>query len=345
MRKEYRAFLRLFFTSFSRHRNSGGKITVAALLSVALVVVTSFGAYFELYVPSAHATAVSTAVTVLNTPPAWTVDAQEAGAGSATTTPTNAGSTLSFTATATDSSNDNWWLIICSASSSPTGHIGAAPSCGSGIQWAVSPVTLSGSSTVASTTTIPTAPFNNENNAWFAYICDGNASGPACNPVVKQGTPLAPTASPFVIDHPPVFSNITNSGAVNPGGTETWNATAYTTDVLRGGDTVQLFVCKTNAFNTASSTCSGGAWATSTLVATNPSTSTVIAIPTQDANYPAYVFVANNFGLVATSTFEGAFSPYTVNAVTPTILPDPLVLTVALPWCSPIRLRRRDPLP
>ena len=316
MRKEYQAFLHWFQKVFSTRYNSGGKITVAAMLSVALVVVTSFGAYFELYIPIAHATPVSTSVNVLNTPPAWTVGVQESPA-SATTTPTNAGAVLSFTATATNGSADPYWLIICSASSTPNAHTASPPTCSSGFQWAISATTTSASSTIAATTTIATAPFNNENNAWYGYVCNADPTGGLCNPVMEQGT--GSSASPFVIDHPPVFFNITNSGGVNPGSSETWNATAYTTDVLRGGDTVQLFVCKTNAFNAASSTCSGGAWATSTLVATNPTTSTPIAIPTQDANYPAYVFVANNFGVVATSTFEGSSSWFAVNSVAPTI--------------------------
>jgi hypothetical protein len=326
MRKEYTAFLHWFSILYSTRYNSGGKITVAAMLSVALVVVTSFGAYFELFIPSAHATPVSTAVTVLNTPPAWTVGVQESAPGSATTTPTNAGAVLSFTATATNGTADPYWLIICSASSTPVAHTASPPTCSSGFQWAISATTTSASSTIAATTTVATAPFNNENNAWYGYVCNADPTGGLCNPVGEQGTPGAATASPFVIDHPPVFANIVNSGGVNPGSSETWTATAYSTDVLRGGDTVQLFVCKTNAFNTASTTCSGGAWATSTLAASNPSTSTAIAIPTQDANYPAYVFVANNFGVVATSTFEGYNSWYSVNSVAPTILPASIIV-------------------
>ena len=303
---------------FPRSRHSGGKITIAALLSVAIVMVTSFGAYFELYIPSAYATPVSTAVTVLNTPPVWTVDAQES-TQSSTSTPTNAGYTLAFTATATDSGNDNYWLIICSASSSPIAHNNAPPSCGSGIQWAISATTTSASSTIAATTTIATAPFNTESNPWYAYVCDGNSSGAQCNGIVKQGT--GSTASPFVIDHPPTFPAISNSGPVYPGNSETWNATASTTDIIRGADTVQLFVCKTNSFNGSTSTnpCPGGTWATSTLSQTNPSTSTKIVIPTQDANYGAFTFIVNNFGLAATSTNQGFNSWFHVIEAPPTI--------------------------
>ncbi len=311
--------MRWFLNSLPKTGRSGGKITIATMLMMALVSVTSFGAYFELYIPSANATAVSTAVDVLNTPPAWTVGVQES-TPSATSTPTNAGAVLSFTATATNSSVDPYWLIICSASSSPIAHNTAPPSCGAGsFQWAISATTTSASSTIAATTTIATAPFNNESNAWYGYVCNADPTGGLCNPIMEQGS--GGTASPFVIDHPPVFSAIVNTGNVNPGGTETWTATAYTTDTLRGGDTVQLIVCKTNSFNVASSTCNGGEIATSTLVTSNPATSTPIAIPTQDTSYPAYVYVINDFGLSATSTFQGSASPYLVNEVTPTILP------------------------
>lgn len=282
-----------------------------------LLIGISFAYFFDIPVPQARADNVSTSLTVLNTPPAWTTDAQES-TQSSTSTPTNAGDTLSFTAKATDSSNDNYWLLICSASSTPTPHVGAAPTCGSGIQWAVSPQTTSGQTATAATTTFDGGPWMNESNDWYAYICDGNSNGPACNKQVDQGS--GTTASPFVINHPPYFTAISNNSPQNPGATVTWTATAHDTDTIRGGDTVKLYVCKANDFSATSSSCgAGGTWAESTFSSSNPATSTVLAIPTQDKTYNAYVFVTDQNGLVATSSFEGSASNFTVNNVAPTI--------------------------
>ena len=315
MQKKYRAFVRWF----PKSRNSGGKITVAAMLSVAIVVVTSFGAYFELYVPNAHAgTAVSTAVTVLNTPPQWTVIAQES-AQSSTSTPTNLGTTLSFTALATDSGGDNYWLIVCSASSTPTPNISAAPTCGGGsFPWAVSSVTTSGASSTASTTTSPSDPqFQGENHAWFAYVCDGNPTGPACNPVVEQGS--GTTVSPFVINHPPTFTSIVNSGGVNPGAIETWTSTATDTDVIRGGDLLTLYVCKANDFIAGTGCGAGGTWGVSIPARINPAATSSLPIPSQDTSYNAFVFIQDNNSLAATTTTEASNNSFLVNAVAPTI--------------------------
>lgn len=295
---------------------TAGRVALVTVLAGALISVTTFWGYFQ-FTPHANAANVSTSLTVLNTPPTWTVNPAEAGAGYATSTPLNAGSTLSFTATGSSSSGNNYWLIICSIAGGATPHVSAPPTCNSGIQWAISATTTSGSVATASTSTIATAPFNNESNNWYAYICDGDLNDPLCATSYQQGS--GNTGSPFVIDHPPVFSAISNNSPQNPGASITWNATATTTDVIRGGDTLQLFVCKSAAFVASSSTCTGGEWANSSLVTINPSTSTVLTIPFQDNTYNAYVYVMNQFGLVATSTFEGSASNFVVNHVAPTI--------------------------
>ncbi|MBI2030153.1 hypothetical protein HYT05_00865, partial [Candidatus Kaiserbacteria bacterium] len=276
MHKRFRATqhrLLLFFENMFLGSNpSAGKITLITTLVVALVTTSTLAAYFQILVPYANADNVSTSLTVLNTPPTWTVDAQES-IESSTSTPTNAGQLLTFVGTATDSSNDNYWLLICSASSTPTANNGAPPTCGSGIMWARSATTTSGTQASAATTTIETAPFNAESNNWFAYICDGNATGAQCNAVMKRGS--GTTVSPFVINHPPVFSLIYNDTPANPGETGTWTSTASDADTIRGGDTVRLTVCKAADYATTTSTCgAGGTWAQSTLAASDPATTT-----------------------------------------------------------------------
>ncbi|HUO50782.1 MAG TPA: hypothetical protein VMU25_04440 [Candidatus Paceibacterota bacterium] len=319
MLRMYRAAQRHFFawlTDMRTREPKRGRITIVVLVSVFGITALALFAYFQVRVPEARADNVTTSLTVLNTPPNWTIDAQEA-TQSSTSTPTNQGTTLSFVATATDSSNDNYWLIICSVGGGATPHNNAPPTCTSGTQWAISATTTSATQATASTSTSGTL-FNNESNAWYAYVCDGNSTGAQCNATVKQGT--GSTASPFVINHAPSFSAISNNGPKNPGQSVTWSATASDSDTIRGGDTVQLFVCKANDFVAASSSCgAGGTWATSTAVSSNPTATFSVPIPTQDKSYNAYVYIMDQSLLVATSTFEASNSTYSVNNVAPTI--------------------------
>ncbi len=120
------------------------------------------------------------------------------------------------------------------------------------------------------------------------------------------------------MNHPPVFASVSNDSPADPGETMTWTAVAYDTDTVGIADTVRLFVCRSNDFN--GTYCGvGGSWATSTLVASGPATTTTIVIPTQDQNYNAYVYVADNHGRVATSTIHGSNSLFTVSNVAPTL--------------------------
>ena len=306
-----------FLSSLTDSHSSIGKITIYAALGGAAILSAGFMLFFEVRVPHAQADDVATSVNVLNTPPTWTVDAQES-TESSTSTPTNAGSVITWTGTGTDSSNDNYFLLICKSSTTqPTAFSNAPPECGGGVsnRWARSATTSSASQATAATTTKETFPFQQENNPWTAWICDANASLARCNVTYTQGSGL--TMSPFVVNHPPVFSLVSNNGPVIPGGSITWTASAYDNDVVDGGNTVRLFVCKTSSFNGVS--CPGGAWATSTLVSSGPATTTVIQIPTQDALYSAFAFVADNRSLAATSTTQGTNSSFTVSNVAPTI--------------------------
>lgn len=297
--------------------SASGKVTLLAVSGLALgfflVAVLSFNAPLQ----TVSADNVTTSVTVLNTPPVWTVDAQES-VESSTSTPTNAGSVLSWTGTGTDSNNDNYYLLICKTSGLPTANSGSAPTCNGGVsnQWAVSASTASASQATAATTTKETFPFNNESNAWYAWICDANASLAQCNSTFKQGT--GTTASPFVINHPPVFTALSNNGPTTPGGSITWTTTAHDNDTIRGGDTVRIVVCKANDF-TGTSCGAGGAWATSTLVSSDPATTTPIAVPTQDKTYNAFVFLFDQNFEAATSTFEGTNSSFVITNVAPTV--------------------------
>ncbi len=291
-----------------------GKVTLYTIISGGALFLAVFTyASLEWRVPVVNADDVTTSVHILNTPPLWTVDAEEKYESSVTS-PSNVGTTTSWVATATDSNNDSYYLLICKTSGAPTATTGGAPHCngGDGNQWAISGATASGAQATAATTTWEVFP---ESNAWYAWICDNNASLGQCNATYKQGT--GATASPFIVNHPPVFASVSNDAPKNPGQNVTWSSVVYDTDTLTT-NTVRILLCKSNDFSNAA--CGvGGTWATSTLAASNPSTSTPLAIPTQDSTYNAYAYVVDAFNLAATSTVQGTNSSFVVSNVAPTV--------------------------
>lgn len=299
-----------------------GKVTVLTLVFATVgIVFAAFFLLFEMNVPVARADDVQTSVTVLNTPPQWTVYAHE-DPESSTTTPTNIGSAVTWKATGTDSNAENYYLLICKTSGAATAVSSGVPTCAGGIgnRWAVSAATASGAEATAATTTIETATFANELNDWYAFICDANASLPRCNLVASQGAEggFGHASSPFVVNHPPVFASISNDSPVDPGDTITWTSVSYDTDTQGGNDTVRLFVCRAADF-TGTACGAGGGWATSTLASSNAATTTTIAIPTQDRNYAAYAYIVDNHGLQATSTIQASNSQFTVSNVAPSV--------------------------
>jgi hypothetical protein len=296
--------------------NTAGKITIlTAILGVALFAVVfllNIGAK-ELQQVEAQGMATTT-VTVLNTPPQWTVDAQEL-TPSSTTTPTNSSTLVTWSAKATDSNGESYYLLICSNGNAPTANNAAVPTCGSGAtRWAVSSFTASGASSTAATTTTEVAPFAESNN-WFAWVCDAVAVNPRCNSVAKQGT--APKASPFNVNKRPTFTMFRDNSPTLPGVTVTFFATSSDTDVVGAADTVRLIVCSSAAFSTSTDTCGALTLATSTLTASNPTATYVIPIPTQDQNYEARGFIVDNHGHEASGATQGSNSVLTVSNATP----------------------------
>jgi hypothetical protein len=326
---------------------SKGVITLATLSAILASVLIVY-MVFEWRVPTASADSATTSVTVLNTPPQWSVFAAESPA-SATTSPTNIGSAVTWTATGFDNNAEEYYLLICKTSATPTANSSAPPTCGggNGNMWARSTSTVSATQATAATTTIETAAFAAESNAWYAWICDANASLPRCNATVSQGS--GDSGSPFVVNHPPIFISIVNDSPAIPGETVTWTATAYDADTLGTTDTVRLVVCKQASFSNG--VCGGtGAWATSTLVASGPATTTPIQIPTQDTTYAAYVYVVDEHNLAATSTAQATNSSFVVDNVAPTVTAslislenatgtNPLFLTVAQATTGPFYVR------
>lgn len=307
----------------------GGKISIAAALLGVFVIL--LGLVIEL--PGgdvARANTATTSVTVLNTPPTWVEFAHEV-ASSSTSTPTNSGSTISWTAVADDSSGDNYYLIVCKTSAAPTPNPGGPPECNGGAvnRYARSGATGTNTPAVAATTTYDGDP--QEFFDWWAWICDGTNPGASCNASSTQGLSnpgMWESRSPFVVNHRPTFTVIFNDTPRNPGELITWYATASDPDTYGGTatDTVRLFICRENDF-TGTSCGPGGQWANSTTsypgngaTTSDPVATTTLANPYPDAQYPGYAFVIDTHGNHAASGgVQGANRSVTVNNITPTV--------------------------
>jgi hypothetical protein len=319
------------------HKKVGGKISVfTVLLAVLILVVGVFGEIPHGNV--AKASTATTSVTVLNTPPTWdtSIYIQEtSGSGttsSATsTTPTNSGSLIQWYASATDSSADNYYVIVCNNYASPTPNNGAAPTCGGGNAGHL--IAISGSTVSGNQATLSTTTYNGDITEvfyYYAYLCDGNASGAACNsevfapvtnPQGKAQSTTSPNVSPFIVNHRPTFTGYVNNSPVNPGATINFVATATDADTYGGyaTDTVKLFVCKATDF-TGSACGPAGTWATSSFVTNSATATLAISTPYAKGTFGAYGYIIDNHGAhQASGGQQGQSSSFTVNNVTPTI--------------------------
>lgn len=260
-----------------------------------------------------NAETVTTQVTVGNSFPTFS-DGPAENPASYSSSPTNAGSNVTFQATATDSNGEDYYLAICKTNS-VTAVNGSAPTCGGG-NWCITTATDSGTQATCSYTT---QSGDAESNAWFAFVCDGNPSAAACSPN-SQGS--GDSMSPFKVNHVPSYTVIVDNGGggtdsgANPGGTMTFTATASDADTDGSPDTVKLVVCADNTGATAAG-CSGTQICTSSNVASNPSCNLGIAsvAPDGNNNYYAYVFDSHSFA----STSNPRSGLYVINNVAPNV--------------------------
>ncbi len=98
-----------------------GKVAVLVLICGFLIAGAIFMAGGPLqYIRSASAqSTATTTVNILNIPPNWTVNPYTYPASNSST-PTNAGSNVTWYGVATSPNNNNVYLLICSTSSQPT---------------------------------------------------------------------------------------------------------------------------------------------------------------------------------------------------------------------------------
>jgi len=310
--------LKEFLHFVKKFNSSAGKITISALGVVSVI----FGGILFLY-SSGYINAQDTAdtsVTVLNTAPTWTVDAEES-AESSGTAPTNSGGNISWDGTATDSNGQNYYLIICKTNVVPTANDGGnPPTCdgGAGSTWAVSASTASGAEATATYTTSESDA--NQSNDWWAFVCDSPSADAACNSdQTQQGS--GATISPFVINFRPSFTVFNDSGAgVDPGATETWTTTA--SDSAKNTDfayDIRLYVCRTAGF-TPGAGCDGVEWCNSgAFVASNPTCNAAMDDPMTDGNHDAFGYVIDDKTHAASGGAHGTNSTIEISNVAPSI--------------------------
>lgn len=299
------------------HLRTAGKITVyTTMVGVFIFAVVFIFNIGEKRINEAVAqSSATTSVTVVNTAPLWTASSTEV-IESSTTSPTDAGNVLSWRAIGTDSNGENYYLLICSTSATPTPNSSAPPTCTSGIQWAVSPTATSGLVATAATTTYAAM---SESNAWFGWICDGNSGTPRCNNTFSQGT-NATNSSPFEINHRPSFTIFNDNSPAVPGAVVTFTSTSSDADVSGTPDRVFLTVCATAGFSTTTNTCTGTTLASSTVsVPANASSTYTIVIPTQDQDYSAFGYVYDNHGFEASGGAQGTDTTLTVANIAPSV--------------------------
>ncbi len=310
------------------HSSIGGKISIfTALIGVAVIFLGVLGELPHGRV--ARASTATTSVTVLNTAPQWdtNVYVQESPASASSTLPTNSGFAVTWYASATDSSLDPYYLLLCNNFASPTPNNSAAPTCAggnSGHLIAISAATPSGVAATAATTT-----YDGDSKEFFYYygfICDGNSTGAACNALGYGTTTVAtsgPAQSPFVVNHRPVFTGFVSSSSTNPGGTFSWYATATDQDTYGGlnPDTIRLYVCKLQDF-TGTACGPGGTWATSSFVTNSATATLTLVAPNPKGSFGAYGYVVDHHGsstATSTSGQQGQNNSLVINNVAPTI--------------------------
>lgn len=257
------------------------------------------------------AESVTTSVTVGNSAPSFTAGPAETTESSATN-PTNVGTAVTWEATASDSNSENYYLIVCTTDAA-TATNGGAPTCDVGT-WCTSDSTASGTEATCNRTTLVG---DAESNAWYAFVCDGNASAANCS-ASSQGS--GATGSPFEVNHAPAFTVYAEDGPKNPGQDVTFTSTASDSDTSGTADTVKLVVCKTAGITAGD--CDGGAsdrWCASSLGASNPSCAYTLPTPTPDTSYDAYGYIVDSHNFASSGAAQGTNDAYVVNNIAPVV--------------------------
>ncbi len=310
---------------FPQYVKTAGKITVITALVGMFVFIAAFMVDIgKQELSKVSAQTATTTLTVLNTPPEFTVFPYEV-VESSTSSPTNSFTSIQWAAVGTDSNSAPYFLLVCSTNASPTANaatssfnLGSAPPvCGGGTQWGVSTSTVSGELATVSTTTSESAPFA-ELNEWFAWVCDDDPNSPRCNTVPSQGL-YATSSSPFHVNFRPVLSLAANDGPVDPGDIINFLSTSTDPDIVGGEDNIFITICGTSSnYDSVTDTCSDYIASSTAGVTADAFTSRTIGIPTRDQTYPAFAYIYDEHGHEASANpIDVSFD---INNVAPYVL-------------------------
>jgi hypothetical protein len=313
---------------FPNYMQTAGKISVlAAIVGLAVFIFAFIVDVGHQEIQKVSAQTASTSLQVLNTPPTFTVEPFEV-TPSSTTTPTNSGDVVTWSATGNDANGAPYYLLICDDDTNPPiAANGGAPSCGAGaVQWGVSVATPSDDPATVSTTTVEAAPFV-ESNVWYAWVCDGDVTQAECIVTPSQGAvPTAASSSPFNMNRRPVLTSATPAGAIDPGDTLTFNSVSSDPDSVDTDDNLFLIVCANSGdYNATTNNCDTNFIASTTgAVTDNATAATSTAAVLRDGVRPARAFLVDEHGHEALN--NDIVVDYTVNNVTPTIVSGNVVL-------------------
>lgn len=249
-----------------------------------------------------------------NNAPEFDLNGLPSDNGSASTSPTDYNTDVTFTGTGNDVDGDQYYMAICKTDAILAGN-NAPPTCLGG-EWCISDVATS--TEEAECTYTATDP--GESLDWYAFVCDKKTGfGLAKCSVSSQGSGDIVNDSPFVINHPPRFSDVyTVVQSQDPGSIFTIKTDSEETDTLNGQDSIYYYVCSVN-----SASFSGCSIATSTICSVTNTTDVDVecdytdVAPTADGTYTYYAFMYDNHGLAATST--PLSDSYIINNVEPVL--------------------------
>lgn len=303
------------------YMQTAGKISVlAAIVGLGVFLFAFIVDIGHQEIQKVSAQTASTSLQVLNTPPTFVVEPFEV-TPSSTTTPTNSGDVITWSATGNDANGADYYLLVCDSNVTPTPTNGGAPSCGGGaVQWGVSAATPSDDPATVSTTTVEATPFA-ESNDWYAWVCDGDPTQAECIVTPSQGAvPTAASSSPFNMNSRPVLTSAAPAGSINPGDLLTFNSVSSDPDSNPADDNLFLVVCANPVdYNTTTNTCDSNFIASTTgSVIVDASAATTTASILRDGVRSAHAFLVDQHGHEALGGGENV--DYTVNNVAPTII-------------------------
>lgn len=320
-----------------KYVGTAGKITVITAVAGFVIFLLAFmfdAGNHEFNKVSAQTGSATTSLIVLNTPPTFTLDAYEV-IGSSTSSPTNSGSVIQWSAIGSDSNGAPYFLLICGDNASPTANYASGPStlgsappeCALGsIQWGVSASTTSDTLATVATTTLEAGQFSTSTtNIWFAWVCDDDPSNARCSIFPTQGV-NATNSSPFNVNSRPVFDEFDNDGPTDPGEDVVFHSTSSDPDAVGGQDKIYLVVCSTNTdYNASLNTCPNDFLASTTIVMLDDASAT-FTLPAiiRDDDYPAYGYIVDQHGHEATG--NPINQDYTVSNVAPVVSSGDIVL-------------------